>query len=136
MLREAAEHRAEERVAPGGLPEGARVCKQPRDARLAPCRVEAVDEVGERIHGNVLRECHSYRELARMERDPPSHLVVRKAEERSVHRVNSEPCGGPGCAASDRLPEHGDVRVVAAKESLVQRLLEPPQRRGRSPSKC
>ena len=67
LLREAAEHCAEERVAPGGLPEGAEVRKQARHARLAACRVEAVDEVGERIQGNVLRECHSYSELARAE---------------------------------------------------------------------
>jgi hypothetical protein len=96
--------------------------------------VEAIDEVGERIQGNVLRDCHSYRELARVKGDPPSDLVERKTEDRSVHRVDSESRGGPGRTASYRLPEHCDVRVVAAKKSLVQRLLERPHGRGCSPS--
>jgi hypothetical protein len=59
---------AEERVAPGGLSEDTRVRKQPRHARLAACRVEAVDTVCEQIQSDVLCECHSHRESARVKR--------------------------------------------------------------------
>ena len=86
----------------------------------------------ERIERDMLRERHPDRDPLRRKRKPPSHFVESDAEHRAVQRVCTEPCGGPGRAASDRLPEHRDIRVVAAKGTFVQRLLERPQRRSRS----
>src|SRR5919201_4352184 len=54
--REPAEQNAEEGVAPRRLQVGTRVRQEGRDARLAPRRVVAVDEVAERVESGVLRE--------------------------------------------------------------------------------
>src|SRR6188508_1504527 len=58
-LGDSAEHSAEERVAPGGLSECARIGEQWRHAGLAPGGMESIDEVRKRIETDVLGECHS-----------------------------------------------------------------------------
>jgi len=128
--RESAEHGAEERVAPRCLTEGTRVRKEPRHARLSASRVEPIDEIRERKQSDVLCQCHSYREPAGIDGDPPSDFMQRETEDRSVQRMDCESRDGPFRSARDRLPQHSNIRIIAPEQSLVDRLLKRPHRRG------
>jgi hypothetical protein len=90
-----------------------------------------IDEVGERVQRDVLRERHRQRKLAVVDGEPPADAVVDQAEERAVDRVQHEPDRAPRRPAGHRLAEDRDVRVVGAKEPLVERLERRPDR-GRS----
>jgi len=125
-----AEDRPEERVTPGRLGERARIHEQWWDAGLTARRVVAIDEVSERVEGDVLGERHAEYELPRVDGELAPKLVIRKAEDRPVEGVDRESPGTPTWTSGERLAEHSDVRVVTAEEPLVDRLLQSPDGRG------
>jgi hypothetical protein len=117
------------------LAEGATAGEKRRDPLLAPRRVKAVDEVGERIEPDVLGHRQAERKAAPVDGQPFADFVEHEAEHRPVQRVDRE-AGGPGeAAARDQLAEKRDVGVVVAEEPPVQRLEETPCRRGHSARK-
>ncbi len=59
-----------------------------------------------------------------------------EAERRAVDRVDSQSRGAPPPAARHRLAEHRDVRVVAAEDPLVERLLRRPDEAAASRASC
>ena len=59
LAREPSEQDAEDGVPGSRLGEGPTVREQRWDPLRPPCRVEAVDEVGEWIEPNVLGHCHA-----------------------------------------------------------------------------
>ena len=126
-LRESSENCTEQRVAPSRLRERARVRQERRHARLAARRVVAVDQRTERIKSDVLREGDSQRELPRVDRESRPGFVEGQPEERAVHGMDCEPGVPPVPTARHALPEHGDVRVVAAEEALVEGLERSPR---------
>src|SRR5262245_47871505 len=127
------EQEAEERVPPRRQRVGARVRQERRDAGPAARRVATVDEIAERIEERVLAQRHPEGEPARLGGDPPPRLVVDEPESRPVRDVNDEPGRPPEPAARERLAEYGYVRVVAANEPSVERLLHGPCGRGCRP---
>jgi endonuclease-8 len=95
--------------------------------------VVAVDEVAERIQADVLGERHPERETARLDRNPAAGGVEGHAECRAVQGMQCEPRSTPVPAARHSFAEHGDVRVVATKNPLIDRLERcPNRRRGRA----
>ena len=74
----------------------------------------------------MLGERHPEREPARFRAHETPCLVVRKPEEGAVQEVGGEADAAPARLARHCLAENGDVRVVAAEESLVERLLSGP----------
>jgi hypothetical protein len=105
-----------------------RLCERPsvrqqrRHALLAAGRVVAVDEPAERIEAGVLGERHRHGEPARVGARAAADRAVGDAERRAVEYVQREAGGAPAWAASDRLAQERDIRVVAAKEAAVERL--------------
>ena len=77
----------------------------------------------------MLRERHPERETPRLDRNPAADGVEDQAERRAVQRVEGEPRRAPVPAARHSFAEHGDVRVVATKNPLIDRLEQSPDRR-------
>jgi endonuclease VIII len=120
-------------VARGRLREGPTVCQKERHTLLAASRVVPVDEVAERIQGGVLGERHPERDTPRTDRNPAADGVEGQAERRAVQGVQGEPRSTPVPAARHSFAEHGDVRVVATENPLIDRLEQcPNRRRGRA----
>src|ERR671922_253428 len=92
-----------------------------------------VDERGERVERDVLREREADREPPRREVRPPLDGLEPEPEDRAVRRVQHEPGRLPASPAGDELPEQRDVPVVRAEEPLVERLEQPPDRRRSRP---
>ena len=65
-----------------------------------------------------------------------TQLVEGQAEGRAVDRVQREARRPPARPARDPLAKHGDVRVVAAEQALVERLGEAPDGRGDGSGRC
>ncbi len=129
-LGEPAEHKSEDGVAHGRLRERARVLEQRRDARLAAGGVVAVDEEGERVERDVLRERSGQGEPPRRNVHSSPRGVEGEPEGSAVQRVDRQP-GEQPVPAGDGLAEQGDVRVVAAEEPAVERLERGPDGRRR-----
>jgi endonuclease VIII len=91
--------------------------------------VVAVDEVAERIQADVLGERHPERETARLDRTPAADGVEGHAERGAVQRVQGEPRSTPVPTARHSFAEHGDVRVLATEDPLIDRLEQCPNRR-------
>src|SRR5919108_4127486 len=92
-----------------------------------------IDEHGERVEGDVLREREAEREPPRGEARPLPDGVEAEPEDRAVRRVEHEADRLPTPPVGDELPEQRDVAVVGAEEPFVERLEQPPdRRRGRS----
>lgn len=120
-------------MARGRLREGPTVCQKERHTLLAASRVVPVDEVAERIQGGVLGERHPERDTPRTDRNPAADGVEGQAERRAVEGVQGEPRSTPVPAARHSFAEHGDVRVVATENLLIDRLEQcPNRRRGRA----
>jgi hypothetical protein len=111
------------------LAEGARVRQKRRDPGLSSRRVEAVDEVPERIQGDVLGERHPDREPPVADVHAAASCLEGEAEERAVERVECESERTPAGTAHHGLAEDRDVRVVAAEETLVDGLESAPDGR-------
>jgi endonuclease VIII len=116
----------------GRLREGASIRQERRQAFLAARRVVSVDEVAERVEREVFRKRHPERQAARLDRTPLADGVEDDAEDRAVQRVESEADRAPMRPPCHRLPEHRNVRVVAAEQPPVERLDQSPGGRGRS----
>jgi hypothetical protein len=127
------EYETEERVACGCLRERALVRQQWRHALFAASRVVAVDDVAERVQAGVLPESHPDREAPRLDRNPAADGVEDQAERRAVQRMQGEPRSTPVATPRHSFAEHGDVRVVAAKETAVDRLEQSPDSRRGGP---
>jgi len=95
--------------------------------------VVAVDEVAERVQAGVLRESHPDREAPRLDRNPAADGVEDQAERRAVRNMQGEPRSTPVATLRHSFAEYGDVRVVAAKETAVDRLEQSPDRRRSGP---
>ncbi len=78
----------------------------------------------------MLGERHPDGEPARRNVEPTTRVLEGEPEERAVPDVHRKPERAPAAAPRDGLAEHGDVRVVAAKQPLVERLLQRPDRGG------
>ena len=87
LAGEPAENRAEDRVAPRRLGEGAGILEQRRNPRLSARRVVPVDEVAERVEREVLGEREAHGEPARVRPQPATKLVEGEAEDGAVGRV-------------------------------------------------
>ena len=124
--RQLAKHDAEHGVTPRRLCERAGIREERRDAGLSPGRVDAVDEVAERIEREMLRDRHPECELPRADRQPRARLVEGEAERGTVGDMDREASRSPARPACHALPEHRDVGVVAAEDALVERLLCRP----------
>ncbi len=88
--RQSTKHRAEERVAPRRLRERAAIRQERRDAGLSPGGVVAVDEVAERIEGEMLGDRHPEGEFPRVDRQPLAGLVECETERGAVGDVDRE----------------------------------------------
>jgi hypothetical protein len=111
-------------MAQGRLPERAHV-QQSRDPGRSPRWVVAVDESGQPIEPDVLEQ----RELKRRGPTATVQLVIREPERRAVRSVREQTDRTPRRTLRRELAEHGDVRVVVAEESSVERLERGPRRR-------
>jgi hypothetical protein len=118
-------------MSPGRLRERARIGEEWRNAWLSARRVIPIDEEAEGIQRDVLGESHPEREPARVSRDASAYFVEREPEQGTVERVHYQAGRSPAGSASDSLAEHGDVRVVAAEHSPVERFLQRPNGCGR-----
>jgi hypothetical protein len=128
-LREASEHRAEERVTPGRLGECAWVAEERWNSGLTACGVVAVDEVAQWIKSEVLCERHADSQPTPIDWQTLARLVKGEPEEHAVGDVDGESGAIPAGAALHALSENRNVRVVACKDPLVQRLLQSPEGR-------
>ena len=97
---------------------------------LATRRMVAVDEEAERVQRQVLGQRHADSELALVDRYAASRFVKCEPESRAVRRMEREPDRAPARTARHPLAQDGDVRVVAAEDLLVERLLAGPHERG------
>jgi len=112
----------------GRLRECSRVGEQRGNAFLAARGVVPIDEVAEGIEGHVLGEGHAERQATRLDGNAAADFVEREPEDRAVDRVHRETEREPCRPSSDRLAQDGDIREVAAKEPLVDRLERAPDR--------
>jgi len=103
-----------------------RQAEHPCHSGLAARGVVAVHEVPGREERQVLEQRQLESKPAGISRHAARDLVVGKPEDRAVQRVERESERSPGGPARERLAEHGDVRVVPAKEPLVERLEQAP----------
>jgi hypothetical protein len=110
--------------------------EQAGDAWFAAGWVVAIDEEPEREERQVLGKRHSERQAALLERKPPARFVKREPEERPVQRVDRKANRTPSLATRERLAENGDIGVVVAKETHVERLDRSPEKSGDSPGCC
>jgi hypothetical protein len=110
--------------------------EQSGDTRFAARGVVAIDEVSERIERQMLGEGHPERQAAWLDRQPPARLVKREPEDGAVQRVYREAERAPTPAAREGLAEDGDVGVVVAKETHVERLDRSPHERGDGSGRC
>jgi endonuclease VIII len=115
-------------VPDGGLAERARVGEERRDSRFTACGVEPVDEVRERVERDMLGEGHGERQTSILQIGTAPCGGVDQAERHAVEHVDREPGCPPAAAPRYRLPENGDVRIVAAEEPLVDGLEHTPDR--------
>lgn len=110
--------------------------EQAADARFAAGRVIAIDEVPKREESQVLRERHPERQPALLDRQSPTRLVKREAEDGAIQRVKRKAEWAPSPATRKRLAEDCDVGVVVAEEADVERLDCSPDESGTSPGCC
>src|SRR5439155_17160338 len=89
------------------------------------------DEVAERIEAQVLAERGCDGELPGRDAQSPPELEEREPEDRAIDGMHREARCAPLPPPRHRLPEQRDVRVVAAEDTFVERLLNPPERCGR-----
>ena len=80
----------------------------------------AIDENDQRPQRHVLCKRQRERQPALIHVDPSPHCVERDSEHRAVRRMHHEAERTPSPA------EELDVRVVAAEDTPVERLLQPP----------
>ena len=78
----------------------------------------------------MLRERHSQREPPRAGGESRPGFVEGQPEERAVQGMDCEPGVPPVPTARHALPEHGDVRVVAAEKALVEGFEGSPRQGG------
>jgi hypothetical protein len=119
VLGEATQDQTEECMAIGLLSERSRAREQ-----------LAVDEGDQRKQRNVLDEREAERKPPLINVEPSADAVESETEERAVRRMHNEP--ELAVAAAEGL----DVRVVAAEETLVERLLQSPDRRRHGAGEC
>jgi len=117
----------------GGLAEGT-CAEQSLHAGLAPRRVVTVDERPGREESEVLDQCELDGQATTVR--PARRLVVDEPEDRAVQRVEREPDRPPARSACERLPEHGDIRVVVPEQPPVDRLERGPHERRNRPCRC
>jgi endonuclease-8 len=99
--------------------------------------VEAIDQVAGWEQREMFKEGKLERELRPITRHAPSDLVKRKAEDRTVQSMDRKPERSPSRALCERLPEHGDVRVVVPENPPVEWLERAPdERRDRAGPYC
>lgn len=104
------------------LRERPRAGEKRRNALLAASWVVAVDDVTERVEGEVFRKRHPERQAAWLDCKAPAGAVEDDSEDRPVQRVDGEADRAPAPPPRHRFPEHRDVRVVAAEQPPVERL--------------
>ena len=133
---EPAKHDAEQGMTHGCLSECASR-EEPLDSRLSARGVEAIDQVAGWEQREMLKEGKLERELRPITRHAPSDLVKREAEDRTVQSMDRKPERSPSRALCERLPEHGDVRVVVPENPPVEWLERAPdERRDRAGPYC
>ena len=111
-------------MAPRRLREGAAVRQERREARLAARRVIAIDDAAHRVEHDVLRERREpHREASRGDVEAAARLLVDELEDGAVRDVQREAERAPARSTGDGLAEDRDVRVVAAEEPPIERLL-------------
>ena len=118
LVCESAEHPPEERVPPGRLRERAPV-EERRHPGLAACGVVTVDQPAERAQRHVLGDASETGGTGSATA-PPRRARTRAPLHRAA-RVRRPPV-----PPRDGLAEQRDVRVVAAEDPLVERLLRRP----------
>ena len=131
--REPSQDQPEDEMPHRRLAERASVRQQRRHALLTTRWVKPVDEEGQGVQGGVLGERHRNSEPTRLEVGAPSNGAVRKPEERTVEGVDRKPGRAPPATPRHRLAQQGDVRVVTAKEALVEWLEQSPSGRSDGP---
>jgi hypothetical protein len=129
LASESAEERSENDVTHSSLSERARVPEKGRDTLLASSRVIAVDDVIERPQADVLDQSQDERQPPCVGARSSANPLVGEAEQGAVACMNRKAHESPAGAARDRLAQQGHVGVVAAEQSLVERLCESPGRR-------
>ena len=103
---------------------------------LSAAGVVAVDEVRERIEGDVLCERGGQRAAPCAETPVEARQLVQgEAEGRTVQRVQRETERQPA-TVGDGLPENCDVGVVGSERSPVERLRSSPHNGGNRSGAC
>ena len=83
----------------------------------------AIDEADERPQCKVLRQCQPKRKLALIDVDSLPHGVESETEQRAVRGVHDE------SERATPAAQEQHVRVVAAEDPLIERLLQSPDGR-------